>query len=211
MTKENFDLNQKTSGLMFVLSGPSGVGKGTVYNIVLEKIPQIKRSISVTTRSPRQGEIDGVNYHFKSLEQYQQLLSEGAFLETAAVFDNHYGTLKAPVFDIIDDGFYIMFEIDVEGAKQIKNAYPDCIQIFLMPPDIAELESRLRGRGTESEEGIKTRLGGARREMEQFELFDYVVVNNDLNEAVGQILSIIDAEKQKTKVKRPFVLNFLGK
>jgi len=201
---------KKASGLMFVISGPSGVGKGTIYNIVLDKMSFIKRSISVTTRQPRTGEVEGVNYYFKTIEEYQQMIANGDFLETASVFQNYYGTPKAPIMKMLENGDDVMFEIDVEGAKQIKAKYPDCIQIFIITPTLKMLEDRLKNRGTESKESLRIRLNGARGEIEQFKQFDYLVFNDNLDDAVDSVVSIIKAEKSKMIKHSNTIINILG-
>ncbi|MCL2555541.1 MAG: guanylate kinase [Firmicutes bacterium] len=203
-------INKSANGLMFVISGPSGVGKGTIYNIVLEKMPFIKRSISVTTRQPRVGEAEGINYYFKTIEEYQQMIANGDFLETASVFQNYYGTPKAPILTMLEHGDDVMFEIDVEGAKQIKTKYPACIQIFIMTPTLKILEDRLRGRGTESKESLKIRLNGARGEIEQFKQFDYLVFNDNLDEAVESVMSIIKAEKSRMMMHKNTIYKILN-
>lgn len=166
-------------GLLIVISGPSGAGKGTIYNKVLALRPEIKKSVSVTTRAPRKGEQEGVHYYFRTIEDYQKMIADGAFLETAAVYSNYYGTPKAPVFKMLADGSDVMFEIDTFGNKQIRAKYPECVSIFIMTPTFAELERRLRDRNTESEDSINTRLGNARRELGEYRDFDYIVFNDD--------------------------------
>ena len=188
----------KREGLLIIISGPSGAGKGTVYNEVVARRPNIKKSVSVTTRNPRPGEIEGVQYYFRTLEQYQGLIAKGEFLETASVYCNYYGTPKAPVLKMLAEGDDVMFEIDTLGAEQIKKKYPKSITIFLMPPSFEELERRLRGRGTESEEAITRRLGLAKSELSKYKLFDYIVFNDDVESAIENVISIIDAEKSKT-------------
>lgn len=189
---------KKHEGLLIIISGPSGAGKGTVYNRVVERRPNIKKSVSVTTRNPRPGEEEGVHYYFRTLEEYQRMIAAGEFLETAAVYCNYYGTPKAPVLKMLADGNDVMFEIDTLGAEQIRRKYPKSITIFLMPPSFEELERRLRGRGTESEEAINRRLGLAKSELAKYKLFDYIVFNDDVDCAVENVISIIDAEKSKT-------------
>ena len=188
----------KREGLLIIISGPSGAGKGTVYNEVVARRTKIKKSVSVTTRNPRPGEIEGVHYYFRTLEQYQELIAKGEFLETASVYCNYYGTQKAPVLKMLAEGDDVMFEIDTLGAEQIKKKYPKSITIFLMPPSFEELERRLRGRGTESEEAITRRLGLAKSELSKYKLFDYIVFNDDVESAIENVISIIDAEKSKT-------------
>ena len=189
---------KKHEGLLIIISGPSGAGKGTVYNRVVERRPNIKKSVSVTTRNPRPGEEEGVHYYFRTLEEYQRMIADGEFLETAAVYCNYYGTPKAPVLKMLAEGNDVMFEIDTLGAEQIRRKYPKSITIFLMPPSFEELERRLRGRGTESEEAINRRLGLAKSELAKYKLFDYIVFNDDVDCAVENVISIIDAEKSKT-------------
>ncbi len=182
-------------GLLIVLSGPSGAGKGTVYNAVIQKMPQLKKSISVTTRSPRVGETEGVHYYFKSVEEYDRMKSDGEFLETARVYDNYYGTPKAPVFEMLEKGDDVFFEIDIAGAKQIKAKYPECVSVFIMPPSFEILERRLRGRGTESEESLAKRLGSARSELAEYGCFDYIVFNDEAEKATQRVMDIISAER----------------
>ncbi|MCL2675618.1 MAG: guanylate kinase [Firmicutes bacterium] len=186
-------------GLLIVICGPSGAGKGTVHDAVLACMPQIRRSISVTTRLPREGEVEGVNYYYRTLAQYQQMIAHGEFLETASVFDNYYGTPKAAVMETLASGYDVMFEIDVAGARQIKAKYSESILIFIMTPDFKTLEARLRGRGTESEASLKTRLTGARVELMQYQMFDYIVFNDKIEDTVMRVEAIIHAEKSRIR------------
>lgn len=186
-------------GTLYIISGPSGAGKGTVYNEVVMRKPHIKKSISVTTRAPRPGEVEGVHYYFKSMEEYQRMIARGEFLETAEVYCNCYGTPKAPVIEMLDKGYDVMFEIDIHGAKNIKKQYPDAIAIFLMTPSFEVLEERLRARGTESEDSIKRRLNSAKSELMKYGMFDYIVFNDSKEKAIEEVVSIIDAEQRKIK------------
>lgn len=197
-------------GLLIVISGPSGAGKGTVYNEVLIRRPEIQRSVSVTTRAPRKGEVDGVHYYFRTEEQYQKMIADGAFLETAAVYSNYYGTPKAPVYEKLAKGQDVMFEIDTLGAKQIKTIYPDAVTIFIIPPSFDILEKRLRDRGTDSEESIRRRLSCAAAELGKYKQFDYIVFNDELENAIDRVLSIIDAEKSKIERNEAVILDYLA-
>lgn len=196
-------------GLLVVISGPSGAGKGTIYSKVIERTG-MKRSVSVTTRKPRPGEIEGVNYYFRTEEQYQQMIAAGDFLETAAVYHNYYGTPKAPVFENLENGHDVLFEVDVHGAKSIKSKYPEAVTIFVMTPDFDTLGDRLRGRGTENAESLKTRLGAAKRELGKYEMFDYIVFNDDVEKAVSDVIGIVNAEKCRIKNNLTVIKRLLG-
>lgn len=196
-------------GLLVVISGPSGAGKGTIYRNIIERTG-MKRSVSVTTRKPRPGEREGVDYYFRSEEEYQRMIAAGEFLETAEVYKNYYGTPKAPVFENLDNGYDVLFEVDVHGARSIKKKYPEAVAVFIMTPDFKTLEERLVGRGTETEEAIKTRLGSAKRELSEYALFDYIVFNDDAEEATRRVLDIINAEKCRIKNNIAVIKNLLN-
>lgn len=186
------------SGMLIVISGPSGTGKGTIYNAVLKIMPDIATSISATTRAPRGNEKDGVEYYFLTNEQFDEMISCDGLLEYAEVFGNKYGTPKKRALDVVEAGGKIMLEIDVRGARQIKSKFGDCVSIFIMPPSLATLEARLRGRATDSEESIVRRLSEAKREIAESKYFDYVVFNDDLGVAVDEVVSIIRSEGLRT-------------
>ena len=184
-------------GLIFVISGPAGSGKGTVVKLLREMIPDLGFSVSATTRAPRLGEADGVNYYFMDRERFKSLLEDGMILEHTEYCGNFYGTLKSEAERVLAEGRDIILEMEVEGALQVKRLMPDeCVTVMLIAPDRAELERRLRGRGTETDEVIKSRLERAVTEVGLAENYDYVVVNETgrSEECASQIGSIITAE-----------------
>lgn len=179
-------------GKLIILSGPSGVGKGTVRE-ELFKFNNINLfySISMTTRLPRNGEVDGREYYFVSTEEFEKQIKEGNLLEYNQFVGNYYGTPKDKVIEKLDLGFNVLLEIDVNGARRVKKNMPEAISIFLTPPSLKELEERIRGRATETEEIIQERLDKARSEIDLEDEYDYVVCNKNVNEAACQIASII--------------------
>jgi len=185
----------KEKGLLIVLSGPSGVGKGTVRQAVFSR-PDAKfeYSISMTTRKPRDGEKDGVDYFFKSREEFEQLIQEGKLLEYAEYVGNYYGTPVDYVKETLNSGKDVFLEIEVQGARQVRDKIPEGLFIFLMPPSLDELESRIVGRGTESVELIHNRMEAARREIELMSLYDYIVENDNVDLAVDRINAIVQSE-----------------
>lgn len=186
-------------GTFFVLSGPSGSGKGTVLKEVLRKSDRIVYSVSATSRSPRAGEVDGINYYFKSREEFETLIKADAFIEYTETYGNYYGTLKSEVEKAIVNGKNIILEIDPVGARNVRAHYPDAVLMFLVAPDLEVLRSRLSGRGSESAETFKIRHDAALSEMENATLYDYVVVNDFVERAADDILAIIRAENLRTK------------
>lgn len=186
-------------GTFFVLSGPSGSGKGTVLKEVLRKSDRIVYSVSATSRSPRAGEVDGINYYFKSREEFETLIKADAFIEYTETYGNYYGTLKAEVEKAIENGKNIILEIDPVGARNVRAHYPDAVLMFLVAPDLEVLSSRLSGRGSENAETFKIRHDAALSEMENATLYDYVVVNDFVERAADDILAIIRAENLRTK------------
>lgn len=186
-------------GTFFVLSGPSGSGKGTVLKEVLRKSDRIVYSVSATSRSPRAGEVDGINYYFKSREEFETLIKADAFIEYTETYGNYYGTLKSEVEKAIENGKNIILEIDPVGARNVRAHYPDAVLMFLVAPDLEVLSSRLSGRGSESAETFKIRHDAALSEMENATLYDYIVVNDFVERAADDILAIIRAENLRTK------------
>ncbi len=186
------------SGRLFIISGCSGVGKGTLLKLLLEKNPNIKLSISATTRKPRTGEEDGVNYFFISKEEFKQAINNNEFLEWAQFSDNYYGTKKSFVEKTLAKGIDLILEIEVQGAKQVKEKMPEAISIFIMPPSIDVLEARLRGRKTEDELTIQKRLHEVQREIEAGEKFDYKIVNDNIEDALANLQNIFNT-KRNTK------------
>ena len=186
-----------TAARLFIISGPSAVGKGTIVKRILKSDGKVYLSVSATTRNPREGEEEGVSYYFMSDEQFVKAVGEGGFLEHASVHGHYYGTPKAPVMSQLKAGRDVILEIDVQGAMQVKESYPDGVFIFILPPSVDALRSRIMHRGTESEEDIQVRLGAAQREMEYLEHYDYYVVNDDLEKAVDSVKKIMAAEHWK--------------
>jgi len=190
-----------SKGLLVVFAGASGVGKGTIMKKLLSSNPNIRLSISATTRAPREGELDGREYYFVTRERFNELIADDGFLEYAEYVGNCYGTPKAPVFSMLDEGLDVFLEIELKGFLQIKRAYPECVSIFIVPPSFEELEARLKGRGTESDDVIAERLKTAEQEINSKSLFDYVVINDDADRAANEVLSIIsDIKKVKEKL-----------
>lgn len=184
-----------TKGRLFIISGPSGAGKGTICNEVLRTEQDMKVSVSMTTRSPRQGEVDSIHYHFVDHDFFRQLIAEDGFLEYAEVFGNYYGTPRKQVSEWLENGTDVILEIDVQGAMQVKKSCPEGIMIFILPPSLEELKRRISVRGSETEESMALRLGKALNEISTVGEYDYSVVNDRLDEAVGRVLSIITAER----------------
>lgn len=182
-------------GLLIVLSGPSGVGKGTVRKAIFESDDNdFQYSVSMTTRNKREGEIEGVDYYFRTREEFETLIEAGEMLEYAEYVGNYYGTPLSYVQKTLDQGKDVFLEIEVQGAKQVKEKVPDGVFIFLTPPDLAELRSRITGRGTDSAEVIDERMRVAREEIEMMALYDYAVVNDEVSKAVQRIREIISSE-----------------
>lgn len=185
-------------GLLILISGPSGTGKGTVCDLLRKNHPEIFYSISATTRQPRPGEQDGVNYYFYDKEKFRQMIDAGELLEWAEVYGNYYGTPKQKVLDRLNAGEDILLEIDTQGALNVMKAVPEGLFIFLLPPSLEELANRLKGRGTETEESLQRRLGAAVDEIKIAHNYRYVVVNDKVEAAEKAIAGIIEAEHHRT-------------
>ncbi len=183
------------NGILIILSGPSGSGKDTVLNKLVENREDVKISVSMTTREKRNGEIDGIHYYFADREYFEKNISDNKMLEYAEYAGNYYGTPKAPVDEMLSNGKAVILKIEVQGAEKIRSIYPDVISIFLMPPSMRVLEERLRDRKTEDEETINHRLVIAREEMKKAPDYDYVVVNDTVENAVAGIETVIKAER----------------
>lgn len=188
----------KDEGLLVILSGPSGAGKSTVISRLMKKRDDIRFSVSATTRAPRAGEVDGKDYFFKSREEFLSMIEEDAFLEHAEYVGNCYGTPSAPVDENMSSGYTVLLDIEVQGAMQVLEKREDAVSIFLCPPSLQVLESRLRGRGTDSEEKILGRLETACREYEKIPRYKYLVINDDADTAARELDAIITAEKCRT-------------
>lgn len=198
-------------GLLFIVSGPAGSGKGTVVNELIAKHPGLTLSISATTRQPRPGEVDGVHYHFISKEEFEQRINDGKMLEYATYSGNYYGTPQKEVEEAMREGKDVILEIEVAGAMQIKEKIKDSVAIMLTPPSRDVLEARLRGRGTETEDVIKWRLERAKEELSLMPQYDYSVINEDnkSDECAEMIYTIIKAEHQRTIYTSQIIEKFI--
>lgn len=184
-------------GILFVLSGPSGAGKGTVLHEVLQKISGLAVSVSVTTRAPRPGEIDGIHYHFRNKDEFQTMVDNGEFLEHVVKFNNRYGTPKMQVQRLLDEGSDVVLEIETKGAAKVRRANPDAVYIFITPSNYDELNKRLSCRGTETPEVCALRLKIAKTEYKSIRYYDYIAINDNLAECVDTVSAIILAERNK--------------
>ncbi|MFD2208770.1 guanylate kinase [Virgibacillus halophilus] len=187
----------ENKGILFVLSGPSGVGKGTVRKEIFNRKNDLKYSISATTRGMRQGEKNGIDYFFKSKDEFQTLIEENKLLEYAKYVDNYYGTPRDYVEEMLAKGHDVFLEIEVQGALQVKKNFPDGVFIFLLPPSLEELKNRIVSRGTETNELVRNRLSEAKKEIRMMDNYDYAVLNDDVNRAVENVQSIIASEHLK--------------
>ena len=196
-------------GLLILVSGASGTGKGTVCKKLLSEMPEMYYSISATTRQPREGETDGVEYFFISVEDFKQKISEGKFLEYAEVYGNFYGTPLYKIEEHLNNGENVLLEIDTQGALKVMEKIPDGVYIFLLPPSLEELYSRIKNRGTESEEDLKRRFNSAKQEIEVGKKYQYAVINDLVDSAVEKIKSIILAESLKVSRQSEVFEKFL--
>ncbi|MGN0765657.1 MAG: guanylate kinase [Christensenellales bacterium] len=201
--------NERKRGLLVVVSGPSGAGKGTVLAHAIRNYPNLQYSVSVTTREPRPGEVDGVNYYFVTKDRFKDMLAGGELLEHQQVYGNFYGTPKQKVLDKLEEGYDVVLEIDVKGALDIKNKFPQAVMIFLTPVNRSTIEERLRGRDTETEEQLKVRIESAIDEIKQAVFYDYIVVNEDAEKGAQDIINIIKAQKCSVDNNKKFIDNLI--
>lgn len=190
------------TGSLFIVAAPSGAGKTTLVRGLLQRDADIQLSVSYTTRAPRTGETNGVAYHFTDVADFQHRRAHGEFLEWAEVHGNFYATSRVWLEERLRAGQDVLLEIDWQGAAQVRKLFPQVVGIFVLPPNLAVLESRLRGRGTDSEEVIARRLAAARNEMQQVDQFDYVIINNNLEVALDELSSIVRAARLRTPLVR---------
>lgn len=202
-------LKEQRRGLMIVLSSPSGAGKTTLTRRLLSEEPDIAMSVSVTTRPPRPGEKDGVDYYFITKDKFAQLEADDQLLEHARVFDNYYGTPREPVEDALAEGKDIVFDLDWQGAQQMTEAAADdLVKIFILPPNMRELEQRLRTRAQDSDEVIAKRMSKSEAEISHWAEYDYVLINQDVDQALAELLAIVRAERMRRR-RQPWMSGFV--
>ena len=192
-------------GMLLVISGPSGAGKGTLIAKLLKDDPSFVFSVSATTRGPRPGEEDGVHYHFLTNEAFDRLEREDAFLEHATVHGNRYGTLRSEVYSRMAAGQNVLLDIDTQGAMNVMGREAECVSIFILPPSLRVLRQRLTDRHTEAPEQVERRMGNAGREIRQVDRYQYVIINDDLEEAYTALRHIVEAEKYRTNRYHPVI------
>lgn len=198
-------MKETRKGMLLVISGPSGTGKGTLASKLLRDDPSFTFSVSVTTRAKRSNEIEDVHYHFLSDEEYDKLLAEDAFLEHATVHGHRYGTLKSEVYERMERGQNVLLDIDPQGAKAVMEQEKECVSVFILPPSYKALRVRLHTRNTDDPAEIERRLHNARGEIDQMQRYQYVIVNDELELAYVQLSAIVSAEKQRTNRYFPVI------
>ena len=193
----NFHENVTPQGVLLVVSGPSGAGKGTICSMLREQLPNLGYSVSVTTRQPRTGEVDGVNYFFKTVDEVKEMIAKDELLEYAEVYGNYYGTPREYVMEQLKSGKDVLLEIDIQGALQVKKRFPEGVFVFIVPPSLDELSARIYKRGTDSEDVIKRRLASAASELTYAAEYDYIIVNDIAEKAADKVLTIMEAERYR--------------
>jgi guanylate kinase len=203
-------MKEQRNGLLLVVSGPAGVGKGTLDKALMERNNRIKMSVSATTRAPRPGEVEGVHYFFKTEEEFKAMVDRGEFLEYMHVFgSNYYGTPRSFVEQHLANGYDVILEIDVQGAMKVKQAFPDAVLIFITAPSMSEIKSRLIGRGTESMEQVEKRFATAFEEVKMIPRYDYVIVNDVVDKAVHHMEAILEAERCRVSRSTDLIESFM--
>lgn len=198
-------------GILFVISAPSGCGKGTILKELFRRVDNLHYSVSATTRKPREGEVDGVNYYFVSRNEFEDKINSGGMFEYAEFCGNYYGTPKQKVFEKLDAGVNVILEIETIGAMKVKETYPEAVTVFILPPSIRILKDRLVGRGTESQDVIERRVGEAAAEISKAYKYDYVIVNDDLMKAVFDLETVIKSAEFMTKLNTNTIEGVLKK
>ena len=203
-------MKEQRNGLLLVVSGPAGVGKGTLDKALMERNNRIKMSVSATTRAPRPGEVEGVHYFFKTEEEFKAMVDRGEFLEYMHVFgSNYYGTPRSFVEQHLANGYDVILEIDVQGAMKVKQAFPDAVLIFITAPSMSEIKSHLIGRGTESMEQVEKRCATAFEEVKMIPRYDYVIVNDVVDKAVHHMEAILEAERCRVSRSSDLIESFM--
>ena len=197
------------NGSLFIVSAPSGAGKTSLVNALVKTASEVRLSVSHTTRARREGEVDGQDYFFVSQDEFAQLRDTGAFLESATVFDNSYGTLSETVTTQLKLGLDVILEIDWQGAQQIRKNHPECIGIFILPPSKSALEQRLRGRGQDGDDIIARRMRDAKNEMSHYVEFDYLIINDDFDVALVELTAIISTQRNSIRIQKQTKQNLL--
>ena len=188
---------------LYVIAAPSGAGKTTLVHAAVTQNPELRFSISYTTRKKRRNEADGVDYFFVKKKEFRKLRKDGALLEYARVFDNYYGTSREQVEQYLADGHSVLLEIDWQGARQVRKSMPDCVSIFIMPPSVEELERRLRDRGTDTAKVVERRLRDAVADMQHWHEFDHVIINDDLEQAIESLNAALHGRSEATSTRNP--------